>query len=63
MYQPLFKGLTRPALLLGVPMTPLLFSMGGLLLVAFYTQMFSLLVLAVPVYLIEKTMAKKDRLL
>lgn len=60
MYQPLFKGLTRPALLFGVPMTPLLFSMGGLLLVAFYTQMFSLLVLAVPVYLIEKTMAKKD---
>lgn len=60
MYQPLFKGLTRPALLFGVPMTPLLFSMGGLLLVAFYTQMFFLLVLAVPIYLIEKTMAKKD---
>lgn len=60
MVQPLFKGLTRPALLFGVPMLPLLATFGLLLLITFWTQSFALLFLAIPLFFIEKAMAKKD---
>ncbi len=51
MVQPLFKGLTRPALLFGVPMLPLLATFGLLLLITFWTQSFALLFLAIPLFL------------
>ncbi len=35
---PLFKGLTRPPMIFGVPMTPFVIAMGSIILVAFYSQ-------------------------
>lgn len=35
---PLFKGLTRPPMIFGVPMTPLVIVMGSIFLLAFYGQ-------------------------
>lgn len=60
MVQPLFKGLTRPALLFGVPMIPLLMTFAVFILIIFWTQSFILLPLAIPIFFIEKAMAKKD---
>lgn len=60
MMQPLFKGLTCPALLFGVPMMPLLATFGILLLITFWTQSFTLLLLCIPLFFVEKAMAKKD---
>lgn len=38
MFHPLFKGLTRPAMIFGVPITPLFGTMGVILLLTFYTK-------------------------
>lgn len=35
---PLFKGLTRPPMIFGVPMTPFVIAMGCIILIAFYSQ-------------------------
>ncbi|HEF3570032.1 TPA: VirB3 family type IV secretion system protein, partial [Campylobacter upsaliensis] len=57
---PLFKGLTRPPMIFGVPMTPLVIAMGGILLLAFYSQNIFLIAFAIPVFFIMKAMTKRD---
>ena len=57
---PLFKGLTRPPMIFGVPMTPLVMAMGGILLLAFYSQNIFLTAFAIPVFFIMKAMTKRD---
>lgn len=58
--QPLFKGLTRPAMFFGVPIMPLFASIGVVMLLAFYTQQFFLLFVAIPMFFILRLMTKKD---
>jgi len=58
--QPLFKGLTRPAMIFGVPITPLFVSMSIVLLLSFYTMNLFLSIACVPIYFILKEMTKKD---
>ncbi|WP_104722721.1 VirB4 family type IV secretion/conjugal transfer ATPase [Helicobacter mesocricetorum] len=57
---PLFKGLTRPPMIFGVPITPFIVAMGGIFLLAFYSQNIFLLIFAIPTFLIMKGMTKKD---
>ncbi|MDE5602553.1 MAG: VirB3 family type IV secretion system protein, partial [Helicobacter sp.] len=57
---PLFKGLTRPPMIFGVPITPFIVAMGGIFLLAFYSQNIFLLIFAIPTFLIMKAMTKKD---
>lgn len=57
---PLFKGLTRPPMIFGVPIVPLFTAMGVIFLLSFYTQNIFMVILSVPVYLVMKQMAKKD---
>lgn len=64
---PLFKGLTRPAMLFGVPLVPLLLGAGGglllcfwvALLVSFSAAMF-LLVGVLPLFLWMRRISKSD---
>ena len=58
--QPLFKGLTRPAMIFGVPIAPFVISIGSVLLICFYTQYIFLSIFCLPVYLVLKEMTKKD---
>lgn len=58
--QPLFKGLTRPPMIKGVPMTPLILVMGFIILIAFYSQNFFILGLIIPAFFIMRTMVKHD---
>lgn len=60
MLQAVFKGLTRPPMMFGVPIMPLFAGIGGVVLLAFYTQNVFFAILALPIYFIEKAMAKKD---
>ncbi|MDR0761772.1 MAG: VirB4 family type IV secretion/conjugal transfer ATPase [Campylobacteraceae bacterium] len=55
----LFKGMTRPAMVLGVPITPFAVVSGFIFLVAAYTNMLVLVAL-IPALLIMKAMTKKD---
>ncbi|TLD80756.1 VirB4 family type IV secretion/conjugal transfer ATPase [Helicobacter sp. MIT 11-5569] len=57
---PLFKGLTRPPMIFGVPMTPLFVVMCGIFLLAFYSQNIFLLAFAIPTFFIMKAMTKRD---
>lgn len=57
---PLFKGLTRPPMIFGVPIVPLFTAMGALFLLSFYTQNIFMVILSVPMYFVMKQMAKKD---
>lgn len=57
---PLFKGLTRPPMIFGVPMTPLFIAMGGIFLLAFYSQNTFLIAFSIPVFFIMKSMTKRD---
>ncbi|ECL0254328.1 type IV secretion system protein VirB4, partial [Campylobacter coli] len=57
---PLFKGLTRPPMIFGVPMTPFVIAMGSIILVAFYSQNIFLVGFSIPVFFIMKAMTKKD---
>ncbi|EOC6529125.1 VirB4 family type IV secretion/conjugal transfer ATPase [Campylobacter jejuni] len=57
---PLFKGLTRPPMIFGVPIAPLFVVLGGIFLLAFYTQNIFLIVFAIPAFLIMKAMTKRD---
>ncbi|EAL3889594.1 VirB4 family type IV secretion/conjugal transfer ATPase [Campylobacter lari] len=59
-FDPLFKGLTRPALLFGVPLVPFIINILGFILIAVYTQQFFLLIFGVISYFIMKAMTKKD---
>jgi len=59
MTETLFKGMTRPAMVMGVPITPFAVVMGIIFLAAVYTNML-LLIAAVPAIIIMKIMTKKD---
>lgn len=49
---PLFKGLTRPPMIFGVPMTPFVIAMGSIILVAFYSQNIFLVGFSIPIFLL-----------
>ncbi|MDR1975901.1 MAG: VirB4 family type IV secretion/conjugal transfer ATPase, partial [Campylobacteraceae bacterium] len=55
----LFKGMTRPAMVMGVPITPFALVAGFIFLMATYINML-LLIALVPAILIMKAMTKKD---
>lgn len=56
---PIFKGCTRPAMLWGVPLTPLLVVMSALLLLAMWLHL--LIALAMfPAFFAMKMIARKD---
>nr|WP_236741997.1 VirB3 family type IV secretion system protein [Campylobacter jejuni] len=59
-FDPIFKGLTRPALLFGVPLMPFLINILGFILISVYTQQFFLLIFGVISHFIMKAMTKKD---
>jgi type IV secretion system protein VirB3 len=56
---PLFKGATRPALYMGVPLMPFLLNAGIFVLLSVYFT-FLFLPLAVPVFLVMRQMTKSD---
>ena len=58
--QPLFKALTRPAMLFGVPMAPFLFTVGGFIIVSVYSQNYFIMAFLLPAYLVLRLMTKKD---
>lgn len=57
--QPLFKGMTRPAMLLGVPIIPLIFVLAFIILISIWTSPFCMLI-AFPVVLIMRFIASYD---
>jgi type IV secretion system protein VirB4 len=58
-YETLFKGMTRPAMIMGVPINPFLIVVGFITLMAFYTNIFVLFA-AVPAIFVMKAMTKTD---
>lgn len=58
--QALFKGLTRPAMLFGVPIIPLFFSLGITIFITISTQLFYLILFYIPLYVLMKQMTKQD---
>jgi type IV secretion system protein VirB3 len=56
---PLFKGATRPAMALGVPLVPLAVVTGLVLLLAVWTQILIALFL-LPLVLVMRAVARKD---
>lgn len=59
MADPLFQGLTRPPMLLGVPLTPLVVVGLGLIMLSFYTT-FWLIALFPPIVLVMKLVVSDD---
>ncbi|RDU62116.1 type IV secretion system protein VirB4 [Helicobacter didelphidarum] len=57
---PLFKGLTRPAMLFGVPITPLFLIIGGIFVISVVLHQMLLCILMIPAFFVLKIMAKKD---
>lgn len=57
---PLFKGLTRPAMLFGVPITPLFLVVGGRFVLSVIVHQILLCIFILPAVFILKMMAKKD---
>lgn len=57
---PLFKGCTRPAMLLGVPLVPLMVVMGGLIILSTWTTILLGIVVAPPAFLAMRYIAKDD---
>lgn len=56
---PIVKGCTRPAMLLGVPITPLVVTFGGVALLAVWINLF-LLLLFLPIYAVMRIVVKND---
>lgn len=57
---PIFKGLTRPPMIFGVPISPLFGTLGVIILLSFYTQNIFMVALCIPAYFVMKAMTKKD---
>lgn len=57
---PIFKGLTRPAMIFGVPIVPLFVAMGFVILISFYTKNIFMVVICIPLYFVMKEMTKRD---
>lgn len=55
----LFKGMTRPAMMFGVPITPFVVTMGVISLFSFWTNLYFIL-LNIPTYILLRQIAKKD---
>ena len=58
----LFRGCTRPAMFLGVPYMPFFIGAGSCLLLAFYIDMFCLLLIP-PVIFVMRHMARRDEMI
>jgi type IV secretion system protein VirB3 len=58
----LFRGCTRPAMFMGVPYIPFFIGAGSCMLLAFYLNMFYLLLIP-PVIFIMRQMARRDELI
>jgi len=56
---PIFKGCTRPAMMLGVPLTPLVIAVGAAVLIGTYTNMLLMLLLG-PVVLVMRAVVATD---
>ena len=56
---PLFKGCTRPAMVLGVPLVPFMVACGSVLILASYTTVL-VNVLLIPVVLVMNAIARTD---
>ena len=56
---PLFKGCTRPAMLFGVPLVPLAFVSGAIILLSIWTTIFLSFTLF-PIILVMRQIAKSD---
>ena len=56
---PLFKGCTRPAMFLGVPVVPLFVSVGIVVILSIWIKLL-LLVVVLPIVLIMRLIVKKD---
>jgi type IV secretion system protein VirB3 len=56
---PLFKGATRPAMVLGVPLMPLIFVGGSVLMLSMWTTIFVLAALP-PIVFVMRQVAKVD---
>lgn len=56
---PIFKGATRPAMMLGVPLYPLIFVCLGIMMVATWTN-FLLNLLVLPAVLIMRAIVSQD---
>lgn len=57
---PVFKGCTRPACFFGVPIQPLIVVVGVIFLLAFWTGIIPILLLAIPAILIMRAITKHD---
>jgi type IV secretion system protein VirB3 len=58
----LFRGCTRPAMFLGVPYLPFFIGAGGTLLMAFYVDMWCLLLMPI-VIMVMRQMARRDEMI
>lgn len=59
---PLFRGCTRPAMILGVPYIPFLVGAGAPLLLAMYFSLWFLLLIPLSIF-IMRMMARKDEMI
>jgi type IV secretion system protein VirB3 len=58
----LFRGCTRPAMILGVPYVPFLVGAGGPLILAMYISLYILLVIPLSI-VVMRLMTKKDEMI
>ena len=58
----MFRGCTRPAMFLGVPVTPFFMTCGVVLLITVWSRNYFLLVLLPLVIVIMRMMAKRDEM-
>lgn len=58
----MFRGCTRPPMFMGVPYIPFFIGAGSCMLLAFYTNLFFLLLLPVVIYIMRR-MAKRDEMI
>lgn len=58
----LFRGCTRPAMIMGVPYVPFAFGAGGCFLLAVYVNFFCLLLLPAVIFVMRQ-MARRDEMI
>jgi|GEM_PF-4047790 len=57
---PVFKGLTRPSMLFGIPMIPFILVFGSFFMVAIITQFLLLLLFLIPIFFVMRFLTKRD---
>ena len=60
---PMFRGCTRPAMFLGVPVTPFFAGVGAVLLITVWSRNYFLLALVPVVIAVLRMMAKRDEMI